>query len=429
MTSRPFALRTAGPGPRTDELRSGLARSATRWLGFAGQVALALVVALPVCALEEDPFGFYVGGGLTYDNNLLRLPSNISPAQTGVGDRPRGTFIGNGFVRATTDLTVSRQRVKGYIQANAFRYDDYSYLNWEGVDFGGAWLWQAGNRWSGNLSYDHLKFLSGLVDLRAFVQNLRTVQIARADAEYWLHPRWRLTGGYTGTFIANSDASIATTDLNENAFGLGFKLVSTDRNYIVFGGRYTDGNYPNRSQVTIVGDTGYTQYDAGVDVSWALGGNTEILGRLAYTQRDFPNLSQRDFSGPTGIVRLDWRPTGRTGVTAIVRREIGGIEDVTANFILTTAARIAPYWRVTERIRLEAWYEYEVRDYRGAPGVAAGIIQAPEDKYNFVGLNALWTPTRNWQLGLAVVYSTLSSNAPNNHFDDLSTTLTVRFGF
>jgi exopolysaccharide biosynthesis operon protein EpsL len=398
------------------------------------KLAAGLLLLLALCgpaahALEGEPFGFYVGGGLTYDNNLLRLPGNISPAQTGVGDRPRGTWIGNAFVRATTDLTPGRQRIRGYIQGNAFRYDEYSYLNWQGVDLGAAWLWQFGDRWSGTLAYDRLKFLSGLADLRALVQNLRTVQIARAEGEYWLHPSWRLTGGYTRTEIENSDALIATTDLNENAFGVGFKYVSTERNYVVFGARYTEGDYPNRAAPSVIGDTSYDQYDAGVDVAWALGGNTDIAGRVAYTERKFPSLSQRDFAGPTGNVRVIWRATVRTGIVAQVRREIGGIEDVTANYILTSAVRVAPYWAVTERVRLEASYEYQVRDYRGEPGVAIGLLPQREDKYNFLGASAVWTPTRNWQLGLGLLYSTRRSNIPDNDFNDLAVSTTVRWGF
>ena len=378
----------------------------------------------------EDVWSASVGGTLSYDNNLLRLPDGVSPADVGRGDRPKGTWITTAFVRGVMDLPVSRQRFGAYVQGNVYRYNDYSYLNWEGVNFGGSWLWEAGNRWNGTLSYDHLEFLSGLTDLRALIQNLRTVQIARANAEYWLHPRWRLTGGYTGTFISNSDDVIATSNVNTNAFGAGFKFVSTRQNFIMFGAHYTDGDYPNRSEPTIIGDTGFKQYDAGVIFSWGLlGGKSELLGEIAYTERDFPNLTQRDFSGVTGNVRFNWRATGASGIEAIVRRDIGSVTDVTANYILTTAARIGPYWLITPRIRLDAWYEYMNRDYEGQPGVAIDLIEQREDRYNYVGLSASWTPTRNWRVGLGVVYSTRSSNRPDRDFDDVTTTATVQFGF
>jgi exopolysaccharide biosynthesis operon protein EpsL len=403
---------------------------AGRRLAYAAGVVVAVLATARAHAIEgEDLFSFYLGGGLSYDNNILRLPDGISPADVGVGDRPRGSWIANAFARVVLDAPVSRQRIRAYVQPNAYRFDDYSYLNWDGVDFGGSWLWEAGNRWKGTLSYDRTKFLSGFSDFRALTQNLRTLEIARANAEYWLHPRWRLTGGYTGTFIGNSGAALATTDVNTNAVGAGFKFVSTQQNYVIFGARYTDGDYPNRPRPTIIGDTGFTQYDAGIDFSWAAGGKTEILGNVAYTRREFPNLTQRDFDGPTGNIRLNWRASGASGLTATALRQIGGIDDVTANYILTSALSVAPYWFVTPNVRLGASYQYMLRDYRGEPGVAIGLVQQREDRYNFFGANATWTPTRNWQIGLGVVYSTRRSNVPNNNFDDVTTTLTAQFGF
>jgi exopolysaccharide biosynthesis operon protein EpsL len=405
-------------------------RPVLRRCACAAVVAAAAGLPGLVVAFEgEDLFSLDVGGGLSYDNNILRLPDNISPSQVGVGDRPRGSWIANAFARVVMDAPISRQRIRAYVQPNTYRYDEYSYLNWQGVDYGASWLWEAGNRWNGTISYDHTKFLSGLADFRALEQNLRTVEIARATAEYWLHPRWRLTGGYTGTFITNSGAVLNTTDVNTNAFAAGFKYVSTRQNYIIFGGRYTEGDYPKRSQPTIIGDTSFTQYDVGIDLSWGLGGKTEILGNIAYTRREFPNLTQRDFDGPTGNIRLNWRATALSGLTATVLRQIGGIEDVTANYIVTTSATVAPYWFVTPKVKLGAYYQYLLRDYQGEPGVAIGLVQQREDRYNYFGLNAAWLPTRNWQIGIALVYSNRHSNIPNNDFDDVTATATVQFGF
>lgn len=399
-------------------------------LVVAAGLAVALLVATRAPAFEgEDTFSYSVGGSIAYDNNLLRLPDGVTPAAAGAGNRPRGTWFGNAFARVAMDAPVSRQRFQGYFQGNAYRYAQYSYLNWQGVDFGGNWLWEASNRWNGTLTYDYTRFLTGFADFRALVQNLRTVQIARGTAEYWLHPRWRLTGGYTGTFITNSDPVVATTNLNTNAFGLGFKFLSTQQNYVVFGARYTAGSYPNREQPTIIGDTEFTQYDAGIDFSWGFGGKSELVGNLAYTQRDFPHIPQRDFSGPTGNIRFNWRATGVSGLSAVLIRQIGAVEDVTANYILSTVARIEPYWLVAPKLRIAASYEYQLRDYRGEPGVAIGLVQQREDRYNFVGLNASWTPTRNWQIGLGIVYSNRHSTLPNFNFNDVTTTASAQFTF
>ena len=61
--------------------------------------------------------------------------------------------------------------------------------------------------------------------------------------------------------------------------------------------------------------------------------------------------------------------------------------------------------------------------------MAIGLVEQREDRYNYFGVNATWTPTRNWELGLGVVYSKRDSNIPNNDFDDLTTTVTVQFRF
>ena len=50
-----------------------------RWLAFGAGFAFAVLVVPRVHAIEgEDIFSYYVGGGLSYDNNLLRLPDGVS---------------------------------------------------------------------------------------------------------------------------------------------------------------------------------------------------------------------------------------------------------------------------------------------------------------------------------------------------------------
>ncbi len=397
------------------------------WPILAWALASA-AVAQPAGALEEDTWTFGVGGGLAYDDNLLRLPREVSPAQLGVGDHPRGTWVMNGFARVAFDGRASRQRFRGFVQGNLYRFDDYSYLDWQGMDLNATWLWEAGNRWNGTLAYDRVEFLSGLADFTALVQNLRTVETARANAEYWLHPRWRLTGGFTGTFLRNSSAALRGTNLDQYAYGAGFKYVSTQQNFVVFGARYTRGDYPDRAAPSFIADNRSTQYDVGVDLSWAVGGRAELLGNIAYTRRELPNIPSRDFSGPTGSLRLAWRISGKTGIDTLLQRGIGAVDDVTANYIVTDAVRLAPYWLVLHKVRLEASYQYQRRDYQGDPGLVSGLPQR-EDRLHFAGLGARWQPTRNWLVGLNYVYSTRSSNYPRLDFTANTLSATIQLNW
>ena len=392
-------------------------------------LVIATTLAAPAAALEGDTWTYTLGSTLAYDDNLLRLPDDVSPADVGVGNRPRGAWIVNAFARAAFDIPVSRQRFRGFVQGNLYRYDDYSYLNWQGVDFNGTWLWEAGNRWNGTLSYDRLEFLTGLTDFRALTQNIRTVETAQATAEYRLQPRWLLTGGVTAQYLRNSSDLLEGTNLDQYAYAAGIKYLSTQQNYAIFGARYTRGDYPERQLPTIFADNRFTQYDVGIDLSWGLGGNAELLGNVAYTRRELPNLPQRDFSGPTGNLRLNWRTSGKTGLEAAALRTIGAIEDVTTNYIVTDTLSLTPYWLVTSKVRLQANYTYQTRNYEGQPIIIPGVIPERKDRLNYVGGGVIWTPTRNWQLGLNYVYSTRSSNFPGQDFDDNTATATAQFAW
>ena len=97
------------------------------------------------------------------------------------------------------------------------------------------------------------------------------------------------------------------------------------------------------------------------------------------------------------------------------------------------AGELAPYWRITPKVLLEASLERQNQDFRGNAQILADPLVMQflqrEDRYTFANLGAVWTPTRNWQIGLAVQYTTRSSNVAFEDFNDVSTFATVRFGF
>lgn len=401
-----------------------------RWLVHVAAVLLAGGIPQCALALEEDGdrFSFFVGGGATYDDNFLRLPNGVQPAQVGVGNRPRGTWIYNAYARMLMSLPVSRQRFRLDLTLLSNRYADYDYLNWTGWTGRADWLWEAGNRWSGTAFIARNEALTSFADFRAFnTGNIQTVYTAQIDADYWIHPQWRIVGAVNYLQSSNSDRSLEFNNLDQYFVEGGVRYISTAQNWVRPTLRYTHGDYPDRPFLTLVSDTSFTQYDAGLDFVWRFSGRSEVFGRVAYTDRRFPNVSIRNFSGPTGRVTYNWAATGKSGVSFLALREIGAVEDITATYIVTSSVGVTPYWLVTPRVRLEANYQWTNRDYAGQP-VIGGIPQR-DDKYNVARLSATWVPTRNWTLSFGYQYSDRTSNFPGQQFTDNLGYLNVQFAW
>jgi exopolysaccharide biosynthesis operon protein EpsL len=379
-------------------------------------------------AEEGRRFRFAVGTDIAHDDNVFRLPAGFTTGTLGATGRTNQSTIARVYAQGNIDVPVSRQRFLAQATANAYSFSGLSYLNYNSLDFRGAWLWQAGNLWRGELRYDHLKGLTPFIDGRPVVQNLRTLDYAVATAEYSLTPRWSLTMGANGYDASNSDIGYQPANVRQATGELGVKYFGSGPNYIQALGAYSRGKYPDRI-ATPQFDDEYDQMDLGVEVFYGVSDLSFARGRLNYTSRTYPNVSERDFSGPTGRVEFVWGISPKTGINFNARRELGVFEDITTSYTLTDIVAVAPWWEVFPRVRLEATYERWWREYRGDPFALAAGRALREDDLSFVRFGVQWTPTRNWLLRIAYQYSTRDSNYPEFSFDDNLVFGTVEFRF
>lgn len=374
-------------------------------------LVLASLAAAPAWGQE---YQLSVGVDPAYDDNVLRLPSNVSPAQVGVGDRSRGSMIYRAYAAANAKVPVGRQEFEFNVIGNAYKVSEYSYLDYTALNGNAAWKWQAGERWSGVAFYEHVKAIAPFIDFTPVAQNLRTLDTARVTAEYWLHPSWRPYVGATWTDARSSYAPLQPGDTQIYAGDIGLKYQGAGENNIRGFVEYSRGEFPNR----IAGDpfgTEYDQYDFGVDTLWFLTDRTNLYGKVAYTDRQYPGASNRDFNGPTGNLTFNWGLTGKTAVRFDLRREIGLWEDIATRYYITEVAGITPTWDITAALRLEASYEHWRRNY---PTEGVTALPEREDTLDFARVQVRWTPSRSWLLRLGYQWSTRDSNFPLVDFND-----------
>lgn len=391
---------------------------------------VAFLATAPARAGEGEVLSLGAGVNVTYDDNLLRLPNGVNPAVVGAPTSSRSSLITNGFAKLILDVPISRQRVLADITLNNHRYSSgYSYLDFTGWAGSAQWLYQLGNYWKGDVYYRRTDQAAGFADYRNFAtQNIQTSNVFGINTDYSLVRNWRLSGGANYTQARNSDFSARYSNLNQWWAEAGVKYESSQSNFLRGTVRYTAGQYPDRLVPTATVDTEFSQYDIALDGNWQVTAATRVYGRIAHTNRRFPNSAIRSFSGPTWRVQLDWTPTVKTGVNFLFRREIGATDDITATYILTQGPRVSPYWLISPKVRLDIYYDYLLRDYEGEPVVLSGIPPI-EDRYQYVGAGLTWTPATNWLFRAGYRYSTRNSNYPTRQFDDNSAFGTVQFLF
>jgi exopolysaccharide biosynthesis operon protein EpsL len=393
-------------------------------------VATSLVATLCIAAARADvqrPLTLTAGAGVNFDDNLFRLSPGQSPPSS-LGSTSRSDLYWNAFLNGQSYLHIGRQLLHADLGLTLARYARYSFLNYQALNGLAADEWKIGNLFSGTLSYEQRQSQSSFTDVRNFEKNLNTVRTASSENEAWLQPDWHLTAGFAATTVDNSNASLSSSKLQENAFDVGIKYLTYQENYLRLWWREARGRYPNAEFVAgSLVDNRYDQTDIALEYYQAPTGSSRLNARLAYTRRRYPELPQRDYSGPTGRIGWDYMISGKVGFNLLFRREIGAYTDIVTNYIVTEAVSIAPYWRVTNKVRVDASVERQRRDYRGEPQFTATNQPLERDYLTLFQLSATYEATRRWTFATGWQHSSRSSNLDGLSFSDQTVYLTVQY--
>jgi exopolysaccharide biosynthesis operon protein EpsL len=374
---------------RIDILYAGHSNSAfaRRGVALIASAALLLLAVAPAAAQPGDDLTPYAFLGLTYDDNVLRLPDGVSVPTGGGGGERRGDYILRYGAGLIVDKPISRQRF--YLNAGVYR-NDYKYFNtldYTGPSVDTYWDWEVGNLWSGKLGYNYSRALSNFSDQLRPQKNIRTPQEFYFRPQYQLSADLRLRAGIDYYTLDNSD--FTRSNRNQWAYDLGIERVSPQLNTLGFFIRYTDGEFPDRVAIPGTSDQNFTQTDYDLRLDWKVTGASRLAGRVGYTERTFPGNT---YSGVTGRMTWDWVATGKTSIKFLASRLIEYPEDQLGTAALVESYSVTPSWNVTPKITLGAFAQYQTRDRE------LGLL---DETYKTLGVNASYAPMDNLQLTIS----------------------------
>ncbi len=343
----------------------------------------------------DDTFNLTAAQVFQFDDNVYRVAPGVRPFGQSPGDRISITSL-----RADFDRQYSRQRLRASADFARIGFERFDTLNYDTQGGELRWDWAVGRHWSGRLSFDQAQSARDLADTTGSrTSSVGTSRSLQFSGNYWFHPDWSIGAGVERFSTSYSDAASQTSDYQSLRPELRLTYRPRSGNEIALVGRYTDGSYPNRA-AGVVSDDGFEQTDLQLSGRWQVTGHSRLDGYAGFTRRRHPNLTYRDYAGPTARLTYDWTPTGKLGLTATVRREIGARDDLFDNFVVTRAASITPRWAVSSRVLVQGTAEWRERDFRGDPGLLTGNLSRDDITRSYT-LSLLYTPIDPLQVSVS----------------------------
>lgn len=353
--------------------------------------------------------------GVERESNVLRTPGG------GVSDT--AFILGVG---ARADRRFGLQRLRADVEANTYRYDKESSLNYNVFNYALAWDWSVTPRIHGTLAADRKQYRDVVTDPVDIVNRVgrRTERTELLEGVYEVGAAWRATGSLSHSKASSTQPGTwdANPEVNSARVGVGYEWASGSSVY----GRYRhgEGKYSDPRPGTQQGD--FTEHETDVVLKWPVTGKTSVDARLGHLDRKHDTGSQRDFSGMVGSAVVVWDVTGKTRVVAGVGRDLSATGLANGGHVSSDRFFVGPIWKPTALIAVNARYEQVSRDWKDVP---AGSPEAGRNESaRALSAGVEWEP-RRWLAVSGYVRSERSKSNLNTGYRNTTVGAAVKAFF
>ena len=402
------------------------ARRPHRSLLFVCTLAAALS-ARTAYADEFDTVNISLSTSLTYDSNLFRL-SDSANTQAALGTTTRSDRISISSLVLRIDKSLSQQRFQAEVSETIYRYQNFSFLDFEALEYRGAWLWHVTPRISGTLGADRQKALVPFGDIRSAQQNLRVTDREYLTVDGQVMGPWHIVGGASHFAQKDSRAALSPEQSYDAVSAeAGIKYVSAPGTSLAVIQRSVHGTYSNGLDPATLFDDGFRDNQTEVVADWAATGKSTFRGRLTRIDRQHDHFPQRDFDALAGEANFLWSLTAKSRFNFLLRRDVTTWWETLASYRVSDTASLGYTWQVTAHAALLFQLDHIHRDYRGPVGVTTGALRSDDERNVQLGVN--WNPLRSVALRAGVQHYRRASNFPGNDFDTNIANVSAAFTF
>jgi len=387
----------------------------------------AYVQQPPTVAVQEHPVMVLIGSSVIWDSNVFHLPPSADP-QALLGRPAKSDRISTVYAGLRLDKPYAQQRFLLDVTETAYRYDNFSFLDFNALQYQGAWQWHFTPRVSGTLAGDRTEALVNYTDFRNTSQrNVRTVQNNSLSMDAWMFGGWHLVGATTRQAATNSVSFVQLGSFRVTGGEGGVKYVAGSGSSMTFNLRSVAGHFTDRTAdpVTLL-DDGFRRSESELLVTWSASGKSTLDGRLARVDYHSSHFAERDFTGAAARLAYRWTPTAKLSLNLAMSQDLQPWQDTYASYRVDKRLSFGPRWQLGAKTALAMTLERAAFDFRN-PVVA---FAAPRrDALRSAQLALDWQLLRNVSLKASLQRSLYTSTDPTVPFDATVATLDASLMF
>ena len=384
--------------------------------------------AMPAWAQEDAPLKLKADTSLRFESNLFRLSTGADITSL-IGNPSGAEQIGVSSLSLSFSTALSLQKFKLNLNLVDYRYRNFGYLNFSAHNYNSAWHWSLTPRLRGNLVTERKDTFNNFSDFHRYDGiNQRTNTNTRFDALYGPDLSWRILAGVSRYAQIDIQPLAAEGNYSATSLEAGLGYASASGSSITYFHRNTLGKYLNSVLPSVnLFDDAFTQVGNEVRLNWAINDKSTVDFSAAYINRTHPHYFQRDYSGLSAAINLNWRVSGKSALTLGSARELSSYQSNNINYTQTDRFLIGPVWQVSPKTVVRLSYELAMRDYLGSP---TGLLTSQRsDTTRDATLSFDWQPYQYLTLSALLKNTSRRSSQPGLDYDSKLTAFSAQFNY
>ena len=349
---------------------------------------------------QGDVFSARVSHTHVWDSNLFRRSAS---------NNPRSDVIGFTSGTLRVDKRVSQQQFLFELTENLSRYQNSSYLNFDGSSYSAAWSLHSGSWLNMGVVADHTKSLAPFEDTLTSLRNVRIEDHKTVNFDGHIYDGLNWVGSLARAEKKSEQAIANQPSSRTTSASLGMRYAFQSGSHVEFVQHASRGDYLGQSTVPSATGKSFKENSSEILVFWKLSGISDLTGRVTHRKREDNQQNSRNYSGSSGDIAYGWRPAATVNVLFAAKRDLSPLQDPSFSYIRNELLSVSPSWSVSSFLQVHMLISKAASSYRGS-GILPPTNPAREDTTYNTEAGIDWLPAQKLMLSVNVQHQVRRSN-------------------